>query len=179
MRTLLMVVGFCIVVFAGAWMIASMMEVAEKPAAAQQRQTVIMPPQTVVVNDYESQIKSLQTEVSSLKDDLSTAKQQYQREYQMQYTYYTQDYLDRHSDTNDEFDLTVVVKDEDGDPIENAEVRITDDVTKTRDTDEDGEARFSNLDEDCYDIRVKMSGYGTEEDSICLEDDERVTIRLE
>jgi hypothetical protein len=186
MRNAILVIGFCIVIFAGAWIIASMMELSNKPVIIERSQPVIMPPQTVVINDYESQIKSLQAEVTTLQNEALTAKQDYQRQYQQELIrtyyddyYYNDYYVDRHS-TSDEHDLTVVVKDDSGDPIEGAEVELTDGVSKDRETDEDGEVQFNNLDDDCYDLDVSASGFGSESREVCIDgDDRKVTVRMD
>ena len=84
-----------------------------------------------------------------------------------------------HSYETELFDLTVVVRDEDGDRVEDARVRLENADEETEYTDEDGEAFFSRLQEDCYNIRVSKSGYETENTRKCIEDDEKITIRLE
>jgi Carboxypeptidase regulatory-like domain len=174
MRTVLLVIGFCVVIFAGAWIIASMIETPETNLPAPQ-QRVIGTPETAVVVDYEGQIKALQTEIASLKSQITqrTSQEELYRQYALQ-DYYRSSRVIR----DDEYDLEVTVEDDEGDPIENAEVRLTNGVSKTRDTDEDGTVEFLNLDEDCYEVRVERSGYETEEKDICIDDDDDMTFRL-
>lgn len=90
--------------------------------------------------------------------------------------YYTPRYI--YSRTDREYDLLVVVRDDDRDRLEDAYVRVENSDSYSRHTDEDGEAGFNNLEEDCYDIRVTKSGYDAEEDRVCLRDDETVRITL-
>jgi hypothetical protein len=181
MRNAILVIGLCIIVFAGAWVIATMMEGPKTSIQVERTTPVIMPPETVVVNDYEGQINMLQAKVTSLENQLLTAKQDYQRQYQQEMlrTYYSADYFDR-SSSDDTHDLTVVVEDQDGDPIEGADVELTDGVSKDRETDEDGEVEFRNLDDDCYDLDVSASGYDDYSREVCIDNDDRsVTVRLE
>ncbi|MFH1510308.1 MAG: carboxypeptidase-like regulatory domain-containing protein [Candidatus Woesearchaeota archaeon] len=92
--------------------------------------------------------------------------------------YYTPRYVYSYSRDYDEYDLLVIVRDEDGDRLEDAYVRVENSDYDSEYTDEDGEARFNKLKEDCYDIRATKSGYDAEEDRICLRDDETVRITL-
>ncbi len=96
--------------------------------------------------------------------------------------YYTQRYIEHYSGYNydEEYDLEITVKDDDsGGRIDDARVHIEDGESKTRRTDEDGEAAFYDLEEDCYDVEVTADDYYSEDRRICLEDDEAMTVRLE
>jgi hypothetical protein len=184
MKTMLMVVGLCIVVFAVVWAAVTLVDMQEETKLSVQHKT-IEPPQTVVITDYASQVETLQAQITTLKAQLAHASivkpcpqpvvtPVY---YRTEDYYYDRNYNERNNN-NDNLDLLVTVENDNGDPIENAEVRLTDGITRTHDTDEDGETEFTNLDEDCYNIRVKKSGFDTEEREICIEDDRTVTFRL-
>jgi hypothetical protein len=129
------------------------------------------------VNRLSSENSALVRQNSLLKNDLNIC--------QNRDIYYTcdcpdcDDWDDSWDDwDDDEWDLTVRVRDEDGDPIEDARVRIENGDSESENTDEDGEAEFNNIEEDCYDIEVSAEGYEDETDEICVEDDERVNIRM-
>ena len=85
---------------------------------------------------------------------------------------------DRNYRDTGSYDLTVIVKDDDNRRLEDAYVRVENSDSTSKHTDEDGEARFLNLEDDCYDVAVSKSGYDAEKDRICLRDDESITIRL-
>lgn len=97
------------------------------------------------------------------------------------YDYYGYDYgfFDRDRYDDDEWDLTITIKDNDnGDRIEDAYVRIENGDDHSKYTDEDGEVKFRNIEEDCYDIEVEKSGYRNEDDYTCIHRDRKITIYL-
>jgi hypothetical protein len=128
------------------------------------------------------QTNDLRAQLYQAQADMQNYKRLYEGCQQPSYNYVTQRYIDyvvegrqnsRHS-----YDLTITVKDSHGDAIEDAYVRVRNTDSESKYSDEDGEARFTNLGEDCYDVTVTKSGYERGTDSVCLEDDERLTIRL-
>lgn len=94
------------------------------------------------------------------------------------YTNYDEYYY-YHSLRTGNSDLTVRVKDEDGDAIDGAKVAIDNSEEDSDYTDEDGKARFSNIENDCYSVRASKSGYVTEDHNVCIHDDKQVTFVLE
>lgn len=91
-------------------------------------------------------------------------------------------YSDRHfeDEEDNEYDLTVIVKDSsNGEYLEDAHVEIENGDYKSRLTDDDGEASFRNIEEDCYDVKVSKSGYYSEFEDVCVSRDRKLTVRLE
>jgi uncharacterized membrane protein len=74
------------------------------------------------------------------------------------------------------YDLTVNVEDESRNSIRSAEVEVD---SRTRYTDITGEAFFTNLEEDYYDVEVSKSGYTTETRNVDLDGDRTITVRLQ
>jgi hypothetical protein len=137
--------------------------------------TIIDSSMVVQVNQLKAEIADIQAQLKTAREDLYICQQRIDYGTPSYDTYWS-DYNYR---TSNGWDLTVRVRDDDtGDPIEDARVRVMDGDSDSDYTDEDGEAFFSNLEEDCYDIEVSADGYDDEDDDICLEDDERITIRM-
>jgi len=191
MRTPILVVTLCILVFAGAWLLLTVTEPREPVVKVVKYvpDKVISQPQTVVIEDKNAEMETLKKEISDLKEQIETQNTRDRYGYRDYSDYYYRDYYDDYYDDryyykdrydDDEWDLEVRVKDdEDGDPIDDARVKVTNGDSEVEYTDNDGEAEFRNLEEDCYDIRVTADDYDSEEDDICLRDDERITIRLD
>jgi hypothetical protein len=135
----------------------------------------------VQVGQLKAENSNLERQLAASRNELTICQQQ-----KIAYDSYKRDTYDRsdsyfYDDNNndDEWDLLVRVRDDDtGDPIEDARVRVENGDDDSEYTDDDGEAEFNNLEDDCYDIEVSADGYEDEEDDICLDDDERITIRL-
>lgn len=83
-------------------------------------------------------------------------------------------------DDEDTGSLEVTVRDDDGDRLENAHVRIRNGDYRTDRTDNDGESFFGDLEPDRYDIRVRCEGE-EENDNIRVSEneDETITIRMD
>ncbi|NOZ80875.1 MAG: carboxypeptidase regulatory-like domain-containing protein [DPANN group archaeon] len=89
-------------------------------------------------------------------------------------------YDDRYYGHTDEWDLKIIVKDDDTkDPVEDARVRIENGDEHTKYTDDDGAVKFRDIDEDCYDIDVSADDYLDETDYTCLHRDSTIRIYLE
>lgn len=168
LRQLLILVSLFILIFGAIWLFMVLGE-PEVVTVTRTEYTTQYVPQIIRIEDTD-RIEELERELARVKAELQQTRNQ--RDYYQYERFYERD-------SDDEYDLDVRVRDEDGEPIENARVRVENGDTEVEYTDEDGEARFNNLEEDCYDIRVSADGYDTEYDDICLDDDERITIRLD
>lgn len=127
---------------------------------------------------YLQQINDLRGQLTQARADVDYYKNL--NEQQVGQNYMTQRYITHYIEGTHEnsYDLIVTVKNEDGDRLADAYVRVENSDSTSKHTDDDGEARFNSLEEDCYDVRASKSGYNSESDSVCLEDDERLTVRL-
>lgn len=154
---------------------------------------------TIPHKDYEKEIKELKTEISKLKTTIENQKKTnyYSDKYRI-YTYrgyrvfhfgdYDYDhYKYRKYDRDhyyywykdDEHDLTVYVYDEDHDEVEDARVEVENGDDKTKYTNHDGVAKFNNLEEDCYDMKIKADGFKNYYYDFCLRDDKRIRVYLD
>jgi len=102
-------------------------------------------------------------------------------DYYNYYNYYTDRYYDHDNEISyDEWDLTIIVEDsETGDAIEDARVKIENGDDDIDYTDDEGEAKFRDIEEDCYDIYVSADGYESGTDDICIARDRKITIELD
>jgi len=190
LRTVIVIVCVLILVFGFAWVVVSIdnpygtghhAKTVYKPVYKPVYQPMYQPgvqTTTVLHDDQSKEIKELKNQVNSLKLQVESYKRQatYQ---QNEKDYYYDYYRDRKYRDDEEYDLKVrVFDDEDDDPIEDARVRVENGDTDIEYTDDDGEVRFRNLEEDCYDIEVDADGYEDEDKRICLDDDERVNFYL-
>jgi hypothetical protein len=138
--------------------------------------TIVDQSNAVQVEQLKAENANLNRQLITARDDLSICQQRIDYENSADYDQYR---YDTYYGSDGVWDLTVRVRDDDtGDPIEDARVRVENGDTDSDYTDEDGEAFFSNLEEDCYDIEITADGYEDENDDFCLEDDERITIRM-
>jgi len=197
-RTPILVVSFCLILFFGAWIIVTIIEFDHEAdgnvvLSTQPKITIIessIPQNTHEIDQLKAEITSLKKTVEEKPKDQDYQYDRYnQRPYMRYYNDYydNYDYYDNHYyDYNDydrrynddEWDLTVYVEDEDGNDIEDARVRVEDGDHKTKYTDNDGRARFYDLEDDCYDIEVDADGYDDYDDDFCLHRDRSITVEM-
>jgi hypothetical protein len=185
LKGLFLGIALSIVLVGAAWLIVAGINMT---AAPEIREIPVPYPVTIVdsgmvvqVNQLKAENTNLQAQLTAAREDLSVCQQKiyYGTSSYGSYSSYDDYRADLNYRTSGEWDLTVRVRDDDtGDPIEDARVRVMDGDSDSDYTDEDGEAFFSNLEEDCYDVTVRADGYDDESDEICLEDNERITIRM-
>jgi len=171
MRILLVLVSALVILLGITYLVILAVGPQEK-TIVQTRYIQTAPPQTVVINDNAAVIDRLESQIDNLERQLQVERNNRVYNERVRYVY-----RDRHDD--DEWDLKVWVEDEDGDPIDDARVRVENGDTEIEYTNDNGRAIFRDLEEDCYDIEVEASGYLDEDDDICLDDDESITIELE
>jgi hypothetical protein len=140
-------------------------------------------PQVITVRQEDvSRVQVLSDKVLSLQsqlDSLQLSVLHYRSLYDScQQNAFSRDLVSYHGSSGS-FDLSVIVRDDDGDRLADARVRLENSDSEFDYTDEDGEAFFSGLDEDCYDVTVTKSGYVKESARICLEEDDRMSIVLD
>ena len=83
---------------------------------------------------------------------------------------------------DDDFTIKIRVFDEDEEEIEDAYVRMIgddEDYYETDYTDDNGEAKFRNVEEDCYKIKVRADGYESKTKDRCLDESETIRFYLE
>jgi hypothetical protein len=127
--------------------------------------------QNIKMQVLEMKNRDLDEKNLGLEKQLESCKQLLQmRQYQAEQNYWDDD---RDGDSDEDIDITVIVIDDDTDDyVEDALVKLTNGDTEREYTDEDGEAEFDSLEEDCYEIRVSHDDYWTEEDEVCLDEDD-------
>jgi flagellar basal body-associated protein FliL len=168
----LLVIAGAVYIIVGFWPTTSAVQQPAQSSSNSQNELAI------AQMNYQIQLLNSQIKAQQAAEQQQMQQQMYQR------TYYTERYLDNSdiygSDRTYRYDLTVRVDDDEtNDAIEDARVSIENGESDSDYTDNDGEAFFSNLKDECYDVYVSKSGYYSESRQVCISTDRTISFALE
>lgn len=138
--------------------------------------SVIQDTQQSVENiGYSLEMQKLQEQINKIESQKIEYRNMYEATRNERDFYYRE----YHEDRYDDIDIKIIVRDNEGRRLEDAYVKIENGDTDIEYTDEDGEVKFYNMHEDCYEITVRKDGYETERKEKCIDEDKTFSIYLD